>query len=85
MAEDFPGRKGPESSPVNSASSTSGERSESSTNKNPLKPQEKLCNFWITGNCVKGDACPFLHSWFHGVDFAMLAKLEGHKKVPFRD
>ncbi|KAL3739475.1 hypothetical protein ACJRO7_020829 [Eucalyptus globulus] len=80
MAEDFPGRKGPESSPVNSAGSTSGERSESSTNKNPLKPQEKLCNFWITGNCVKGDACPLLHSWFHGVDFAMLAKLEGHKK-----
>ncbi|KAI6706094.1 hypothetical protein NL676_009056 [Syzygium grande] len=80
MREDCPG-KGPESSPVNSASSTSRERGDLSKDKNPRKPQEKVCNYWMSDNCVKGNACPFLHSWFHGVDFALLAKLEGHKKV----
>ncbi|XP_056161920.1 zinc finger CCCH domain-containing protein 48-like [Syzygium oleosum] len=79
MREDCPG-KGPESSPVNSASSTSRERGDSSKDKNPQKPQEKVCNYWMSDNCVKGNACPFLHSWFHGIDFALLAKLEGHKK-----
>ncbi|KAL3739814.1 hypothetical protein ACJRO7_021132 [Eucalyptus globulus] len=79
MPEDCPG-KGPESSAVNSANSSSRKRGDSSIEKNPQTPQEKVCRYWISGNCVKGDACPFLHSWFQGVDFAMLAKLEGHKK-----
>lgn len=30
---------------------------------------------------VKGDGCAFLHAWFPGDDFAMLANLEGHKNV----
>ncbi|GAV64322.1 WD40 domain-containing protein, partial [Cephalotus follicularis] len=34
------------------------------------------------GNCVYGDAgCRYLHSWFDGKDFSMLARLEGHKKA----
>ncbi|KAI6705984.1 hypothetical protein NL676_008946 [Syzygium grande] len=82
MPEDCHG-KGPESSPVNSASSTSGERGDSSKDKNPHKPRQKVCHYWISGNCVRGDACPFLHSRYHGVDFAMLAKLDGHKKGVF--
>jgi len=82
MPEDGPG-KGPESSVVNSANSSSRKGDDSSIEKNPRTPQEKVCRYWISGNCVKGDACPFLHSWFQGVDFAMLAKLEGHKKVLF--
>ncbi|KAI6705978.1 hypothetical protein NL676_008940 [Syzygium grande] len=72
--------KGPESSPVNSASSTSGERGDSPKDKNPHMLGEKVCHYWMSGNCVKGNTCPFLHSWYHGVDFAMLAKLDGHKK-----
>ncbi|GMN70818.1 hypothetical protein TIFTF001_053988 [Ficus carica] len=28
--------------------------------------KERLCKFWASGNCVKGDRCPFLHSWSHG-------------------
>ncbi|KAK3431126.1 hypothetical protein EUGRSUZ_E02832 [Eucalyptus grandis] len=79
MPEDGPG-KGPESSVVNSANSSSRKGGDSSIEKNPQTPQEKVCRYWISGNCVKGDACPFLHSRFQGVDFAMLAKLEGHKK-----
>ncbi|KAF8029388.1 hypothetical protein BT93_E1938 [Corymbia citriodora subsp. variegata] len=79
ISGDCPG-KDPETGPVNSANSTSRDRGDLSTEKNPQKPQEKVCHYWISGNCVKGDACPFLHTWFRGVDFAQLAKLEGHKK-----
>lgn len=42
---------------------------------------ERICYHWLSGNCVKGDECRFLHSWFCGEGFTMLAKLEGHKKV----
>lgn len=52
--------KGPESSPVNLASSTSRERVDSSTDKNSQKPQDKVCYYWISGSCVKGNASPFL-------------------------
>ncbi|KAI6706013.1 hypothetical protein NL676_008975 [Syzygium grande] len=82
MPEDRHG-KGPESSLVNSASSTSIERGDLSKDKNLHKPGEKVCHYWMSGNCVKGDACPYLHSWNLGVDFAMLAKLDGHKKGVF--
>lgn len=44
--------------------------------------QPKQCKYWITGNCVHGDNCNDLHSWFYGSGFTMLTKLEGHSKVP---
>ncbi|PRQ24290.1 putative transcription factor C3H family [Rosa chinensis] len=46
-----------------------------------LKPLEKVCNFWANGKCMKGDRCPYLHSWFCGDGFSMLAKLQDHKKT----
>lgn len=49
--------------------------------KSIQKAQLKLCKFWVTGNCVQGDNCMDLHSWFCGDGFSMLAKLEGHSKV----
>ena len=27
---------------------------------------EKLCNYWLQGNCSYGDKCKFLHSWSVG-------------------
>ncbi|KAL5863605.1 hypothetical protein ACOSQ3_001119 [Xanthoceras sorbifolium] len=66
--------------PKNSlASSTgSGESGDKiSTQKNP----EKICEFWVLGDCVKGDKCRFLHSWFRGDGISMMAKLDGHKKA----
>lgn len=42
---------------------------------------EKVCKFWVVGNCVEGDRCPYLHTWFRGAGFSMLVKLQGHKKV----
>lgn len=49
--------------------------------KTNQKSQQQLCKFWVTGNCVHGDKCKNLHSWFYGDGFTMLAKLEGHTKV----
>ncbi|PIN05932.1 U3 snoRNP-associated protein (contains WD40 repeats) [Handroanthus impetiginosus] len=43
--------------------------------------QPKQCKYWITGNCVYGEKCKDLHSWFCGSGFTMLAKLGGHTKA----
>ncbi|XWS44439.1 hypothetical protein CRYUN_Cryun15aG0044600 [Craigia yunnanensis] len=46
------------------------------------KPRENtVCKYWTSGHCARGDKCCYLHSWSRGDEFAMLAKLEGHKKV----
>lgn len=42
---------------------------------------KKVCKFWAARNCVKGDCCPYMHSWFYGDDVTMLAKLQGQQKV----
>ncbi|WKA07086.1 hypothetical protein VitviT2T_024951 [Vitis vinifera] len=39
---------------------------------------EKLCNYWLQGNCSYGDKCNFLHSWSIGDCFSSLTVLEGH-------
>ncbi|XP_031285391.1 zinc finger CCCH domain-containing protein 48-like [Pistacia vera] len=44
-----------------------------------LKTPPKVCQHWLSGNCVKGDNCQFIHSWFCGNGISMLAKL-WHKK-----
>ncbi|TQD80574.1 hypothetical protein C1H46_033878 [Malus baccata] len=42
---------------------------------------EKVCNFWVQGNCSYGDKCKFLHSWSMGDSFSLLTQLEGHQEV----
>ncbi|CAN6562750.1 unnamed protein product [Malus baccata var. baccata] len=42
--------------------------------------KSQVCKYWVDGNCVKGDRCLYLHKWFSGKGFSMLAKLQGHKK-----
>ncbi|TQD88028.1 hypothetical protein C1H46_026451 [Malus baccata] len=42
---------------------------------------ERVCNFWVQGNCSYGDKCKFLHSWSMGDSFSLLTQLEGHQKV----
>ncbi|KAF7137847.1 hypothetical protein RHSIM_Rhsim07G0021900 [Rhododendron simsii] len=46
----------------------------------PTNP-DKVCKYWLLGNCVRGEKCKNLHSWFCGNGFSMLAKLEGHNKA----
>ena len=42
---------------------------------------EKVCNYWIQGNCSYGERCKFLHTWSVGDGFSLLTQLEGHQKV----
>ncbi|CAN6569372.1 unnamed protein product [Malus baccata var. baccata] len=46
-----------------------------------VRKMEKVCNFWVQGNCSYGDKCKFLHSWSMGDSFSLLTQLEGHQKV----
>lgn len=41
----------------------------------------KICEYWVTGNCVYGEKCKYLHSWRYGDGFSMLTQLTGHKKA----
>ncbi|XP_058725824.1 zinc finger CCCH domain-containing protein 48-like [Vicia villosa] len=40
-----------------------------------------VCKYWMNGDCVRGEHCRNLHSWFYGDGFATLVKLQGHKKL----
>ncbi|XP_073061597.1 zinc finger CCCH domain-containing protein 48-like isoform X2 [Primulina eburnea] len=45
------------------------------------KVQPKQCKYWITDNCVLGDKCKDMHSWFCGSGLMVLTKLQGHDKA----
>ena len=61
--------------------STDGEK-ETCVVQAPKKSSPSICKYWINSNCVHGDSCRNLHSWFYGDGFSMLTKLHEHKKVP---
>lgn len=46
-----------------------------------VRRNDKLCNYWVQGNCSFGDKCRYLHSWSIGDGFKLLSSLEGHQKV----
>ncbi|RZC59611.1 hypothetical protein C5167_006914 [Papaver somniferum] len=39
-----------------------------------------ICKYWMDNECSFGESCKFLHPWFAGDDFTMLAQLAGHEK-----
>ena len=61
------------------AVSTSGRGA--STAKSTQKSSPSICKYWMNDNCVHGDKCWNLHSWFSGDGFSTLAKLKEHNKV----
>ncbi|XP_010536494.1 PREDICTED: zinc finger CCCH domain-containing protein 48-like isoform X1 [Tarenaya hassleriana] len=42
---------------------------------------EKVCRFWVQGNCQYGDKCRYLHCWSMGDSFSLLTQLGGHQKL----
>ncbi|OMO73763.1 Zinc finger, CCCH-type [Corchorus olitorius] len=45
-----------------------------------VRKTEKVCTFWMQGQCTHGDRCKFLHSWSLGEGFALLNHLDGHQE-----
>lgn len=43
--------------------------------------KRNVCQSWAHGNCIDGDKCQSLHSWFHVDGLSILAQLQGHTKV----
>ncbi|KAJ9691693.1 hypothetical protein PVL29_013774 [Vitis rotundifolia] len=42
---------------------------------------ERVCKYWLHGNCVEANKCQYLHSWFKGHGVFKLAELNGHIKA----
>ncbi|XP_062161053.1 zinc finger CCCH domain-containing protein 63-like [Alnus glutinosa] len=62
------------------------ERSGSNSTEDVLKKSEdvgkqNVCESWAHGNCMDGDKCQSLHSWFNVDGLTILARLQGHTKV----
>ncbi|GAA0153197.1 hypothetical protein LIER_11496 [Lithospermum erythrorhizon] len=49
--------------------------------RNSQKGQVKMCQYWLSDNCVHGEKCKYLHSYFSGSGFSMLTMLDGHTKA----
>ena len=62
-------------------SSNKDPKNSSVSNQRAREQEDKICKYWMSGHCSRGDKCWYLHSWCRGDGFTMLAKLEGHKKV----
>lgn len=45
------------------------------------KSRDKICNFFLRGNCTKGEQCNFLHSFTNSEDISFMTQLSGHEKV----
>ncbi|KAH7557561.1 hypothetical protein JRO89_XS11G0181000 [Xanthoceras sorbifolium] len=58
-----------------------GNNNNSSSNHRVIRKTDKVCSYWIQGNCVYGDKCKFLHCWSLGDGFRLLTQLEGHQTV----
>ena len=78
-----PGFSGPRRSPNFNGASTWGRGGGGGGggSNRAVRKAEKVCNYWMQGNCGYGDRCKFLHSWSSGDGFSLLTQLEGHRKV----
>ncbi|XP_048326972.2 zinc finger CCCH domain-containing protein 48 isoform X2 [Ziziphus jujuba] len=50
-------------------------------NNRVVRKMDKVCSYWLQGNCSRGETCKFLHSWSLGDGFSLLSQLDGHQKV----
>lgn len=45
------------------------------------KIRNKVCNYWLAGNCQRGEECKYLHYFVMGSDVKFLTQLSGHVKA----
>ncbi|MCO5608221.1 hypothetical protein L7F22_062427 [Adiantum nelumboides] len=45
------------------------------------KARDKLCHFFLRGNCNKGDQCNYVHSYTNSDDISFMTQLSGHEKA----
>ncbi|KAG2299080.1 hypothetical protein Bca52824_035552 [Brassica carinata] len=50
-------------------------------NNRTVTKTEKVCKYWVDGNCSHGDKCRYLHCWSKGDSFSLLTQLDGHEKL----
>ncbi|KAL6581554.1 Zinc finger CCCH domain-containing protein 48 [Orobanche minor] len=55
--------------------------SSSGNSRSVVKKIEKICHHWAQGSCKFGENCKYLHQWFTGDCFSLLAPLGGHQQV----
>lgn len=48
---------------------------------NVVRKMDKVCHYWVQGNCSYGETCKYLHSWSLGDGLSLLSQLDGHQKV----
>ncbi|XP_057507777.1 zinc finger CCCH domain-containing protein 48-like [Actinidia eriantha] len=70
-------------SPSNSVknSSTSHGGGFETESKIARKTQSTVCQYLLSADCMRGEKCEDLHSWFCGNGLAMVARLDGHNKA----
>ncbi|BBN17984.1 protein MpC3H30 [Marchantia polymorpha subsp. ruderalis] len=45
------------------------------------RPRDKVCSFWLKGNCQRGDECNYLHAHTANSDINLIKQLDGHGKT----
>jgi hypothetical protein len=45
------------------------------------RPKDRVCNYWLKGNCTRGDDCNYLHAHSASPDISLIKDLAGHGKV----
>lgn len=78
---DGPSRRGPNNFNGGASSTWGRNGGAGGSNRVFVRKMEKVCNYWLQGNCSYGDKCKFLHCWSMGDSFSLLTQLDGHQKV----
>ncbi|KAL2613612.1 hypothetical protein R1flu_025304 [Riccia fluitans] len=45
------------------------------------RPRDKVCRFWLEGNCQRGENCNYLHAHTANPEITLIKQLDGHGKT----
>ncbi|CAM6106913.1 unnamed protein product [Calypogeia fissa] len=67
--------------PRGSNNSSNVNRTARSGTDGARRPRDKVCTYWLKGNCRRGDDCDYLHAHTASPDIALIKQLAGHDKA----